>query len=99
MSWRERRQDTYINNGKTTITTIGRAETPGFWRVTQFKQYIGRQGDMSFEGVFEQEQADEWFKNLVAMAHDEVVLAPGTGKVLAGVIDGDEEGDFDAQYE
>jgi len=26
-------------------------------------------------------------------------LAPGSGKVLAGVIDGDEVGDFDAQYE
>lgn len=99
MSWRTRRQDTYINNGKTTTTTITPAEAPGFWRVTQFKKYMGRQGDMTFEGVFDQEQADEWFKNLVAMAHDEVVLAPGTGKVLAGVIDGDEVGDFDAQYE
>jgi len=58
--------------------------------VTQFKKYMGRQGDMTFEGVFGQGDADERFTDLVVEAHAETVLAPGTGRVLAGVIDGEE---------
>jgi len=90
MSWRERRQDVYTNNGKVTTTTILPAEAPGYWRVTQFKKYMGRQVDMTFEGVFNQEHADERFGFLVDEAHQETVLAPGTGRVLAGVIDGED---------
>ena len=90
MSWRERKQDTFINNGKETTTTITRGEAPGFWRVTQFKKYMGRQVEMTFEGVFGQADADERFTDLVVEAHAETVLAPGTGRVLAGVIDGEE---------
>ena len=90
MSWRERKQDTFINNGKETTTTITRAEAPGFWRVTQFKKYVGRQGDMTFEGVFNQSETEAVFVDLVADAHTEIVLAPGTGKVLVGVIDEDD---------
>jgi len=99
MSWRERKQDIFVNNGKETTTTITRAEAPGYWRVTQFKKYIGRQGEMTYEGVFEHSEAEAAFVDLVTDAHTEIVLAPGTGKVMAGVIDGDEVGDFDAQYE
>jgi len=90
MSWRERRQDVYTNHGKVTTTTITPAEAPGYWRVTQFKKYMGRQGDMTFEGVFGQGEADERFGFLVDEAHQETVLAPGTGRVLAGVIDGED---------
>ena len=90
MSWRECRQDVYTNNGKVTTTTILPAEAPGYWRVTQFKKYMGRQVEMTFEGVFGQADADERFTDLVVEAHAETVLAPGTGRVLAGVIGEDE---------
>ena len=90
MSWRERRQDVYTNNGKVTTTTILPAEAPGFWRVTQFKKYMGRQVEMTFEGVFNEEEANMAFVDLVSDAQTETVLVPGTGKVLVGVIGEDE---------
>jgi hypothetical protein len=90
MSWRDRRQDVYTNNGKVTTTTITPAEAPEYWRVTQFKKYMGRQGEFTFEGVFGQGDADERFVSLVDEAHRETVLAPGTDRVLAGVIDEDD---------
>lgn len=91
MSWRDRKQDVYTNHGKVTTTTIVPAEAEGFWRVTQYKKYIGRQGDLTFEGVFPDDEAHSRFDDLVAYATTETVKAPGNGKVLAGVIGEDEQ--------
>jgi hypothetical protein len=81
----------YTNNGKVTTTTLTPAEAADFWRVTQFKKYMGQQVEMTFEGVFREDDAEEWFVLLVDKAHQETVLAPGTSKVLAGVIDGEDD--------
>jgi len=86
MSWRNRKQDIYTNHGKVTTTTIRPATAPGFWRVTQTKQYIGAQEVHSFEGVFLEEEAHSRFDDLVANAVTETVKAPGNGEVLPGVI-------------
>jgi hypothetical protein len=91
MSWRNRKQDVYTNHGKETTTTITPADAPEYWRVTQFKKYMGQQVEMTFEGVFREDDAEERFVLLVDEAHQETVLAPGTGKVLVGVIDGEDD--------
>jgi len=93
MGWRNRKQDVYTNHGKVTTTTLVPAQAEGFWQVTQFVKYMGKQGDMTFEGVFLEDAAELKFSDLVSAAHMETVLAPGTNKILAGVIDGDEADD------
>jgi hypothetical protein len=87
MSWRDRRQDVYVNNGKVTTTTITPAEAPGYWRVTQFKKYMGRQGEFTFEGVFGEKEAEMAFVDLVSNAQTETVKAPGNGNVEHVIVD------------
>lgn len=91
MSWRTRKQDIYTNHGKLTTTTLQPSMSSRFYKVTQDAKVIGQQGTRVFEGVFELEEAEETFMNLVTDAHTEVVEAPGYGQVLAGVIDEDGE--------
>jgi hypothetical protein len=90
MSWRDRKQDIYVNHGKTTTTTLTPSTSSEFYRVTQWQQHMGAQSVCTFEGVFPRNVAVEQFTDLVAATHAENVEPPGYGQVLPGVID---EGD------
>jgi hypothetical protein len=79
----------YTNHGKVTTTTLQPSMTSVFFLVTQDEQMIGQQSDRTYEGILTEETADITFAGLCKIAHDEIVEAPGNGKVLAGVIDED----------
>ena len=91
MSWRERKQDVYLNHGKQTTTTIAPATAPGFWQETQFTKFVGSQGSQTFEGVFVETEAHDMFDRLVADVTSEVVEAPSNGRVEHRIVDGEDD--------
>ena len=91
MSWRDRKQDVYLNHGKQTTTTIAPATAPGVWHVTQFTKFVGSQGSQTFEGVFVETEAHDMFDRLVADVTSETVEAPGNGRVEHRIVDGEDD--------
>ena len=81
MSWRNRRQDTYINHGKVTVTIVKPSPDSDYYNVLQTQKEMGSQGATTFEGVFPRAQAEETFAQLVADSHVENVSPSDPGMV------------------